>query len=398
MNNRYIHSLFTVLLTSVFLINSCKYNNNVEVRYNSFYKIDFSESINEKRNVLLSEIADTLIYVQLDNEKDALIGTVINAHLTKEYIFIQHSGSSLISQFSRDGSFIRNVGSIGRGPQEYLLARHFSINEKDRKIYIHTNWSRKILVYSFDGDYLKKIEFAGLDNGIYTWYKDNLFVGFSEPYIGNEVSVFTVVNDVGDTIQTIPNYNLWSKKYQTRGITSFIGRNVFYWFQNSLHMKGWYNDTVYCLTDNLHVKPKYYINLDSYQIPAQKNLRDPSQKYYWIGVNESASYIFINYGTFSLKSKEKGIMYYNKSSRILSALDNNSDQFGFINDLDSGPRFRPDFSNDSLSYFFINSIDFTAHLNLVPDFRNKLLLTGIISGSSHFNDENNDILIIAKLK
>ena len=130
-----------------------------QVESNHFFTIDFAEIIKHKREVPISEIAESVEYIPLENTQESMIGNIMDVQLTKDYIFIQHNGSALLTQFNRNGNFIRHFGTEGRGPKEYALMRIFSLDEKNKLVYIHTNWTQKILVFNFEGEYVKTIKF-----------------------------------------------------------------------------------------------------------------------------------------------------------------------------------------------------------------------------------------------
>ena len=359
-------------------INNEKQNNDQILQNSQFLTIDFAEILKPKREVAISEIAGSVDYIYLEKTPKSLIGSIMDAYITKEYVFIRHNGTRLLTQFSRDGKFVRQIGSEGRGPKEYALMRKFSIDEKNELIYIHTNWTRKILVYSFNGEYVKTIKFEGVGRGYITWCRDSLFVSFSEPHIGNESYVFMEINSYGDTIQGVKNHIFWNSNESSSFMVSYWGQNSFYRADKKLHMKGWYNDTVYTYDSENKIVPKYFIDLKEYklptdQIPERKSSKSIPVNCYWTGVNESTDYIFIRYGShWSQKStkEERGYMFVNKKTGAGTALINKGEDYGFVNDLDAGPDFKPEYSNDTVAYYFITAMDYKEYLDS-EEFQNR---------------------------
>lgn len=382
-----------------------------ELQNSQFLTIDFPEILKRKREVPVSEIAESVVYIPLEKTPKSLIGSIFDAYITKEYIFINHNGSPLLTQFSHDGKFVRQIGHEGRGPREYALMRKFSIDETNELIYIHTNWTRKILVYSFSGDYVKTIKFDGVGRGRITWCRDSLLVSFIEPQNGNESYVFIEIDSHGDTIQGVENQLFWDSNESSKFMVSYWGRNEFYWADEKLHMKGWYNDTVYTYDSENKIVPKYFIDLKEHklptdQIPERKSSKSIPGNCYWTGVNESTDYIFIRFGTVwspnSKNEEEQDCIFVNKKTRIGTALINKGQDYGFINDLDAGPYFKPEYSNDTLAYCFVSAMDFKMYLDTeefqdrsakFPDQKEK---------HRQFNktleEDDNHILILANLK
>ena len=148
---------FPVLLTLIFALSilACNHKTNKndltktkvvsEAESAQFFTIDFAEIIKNQKEVPLSDIAKSVEFIQFENTDKALLGNVFDVQLTPEYFFIKHSGSRLLTQFDRNGKFIRYIGKEGRGPKEYGLMRKFSLDQENRLIYIHTNWTHKVM-------------------------------------------------------------------------------------------------------------------------------------------------------------------------------------------------------------------------------------------------------------
>ncbi len=379
---------------------------------NAFFTIPFAEIIKHKQEVPISKIAENVEFIQFENSDKALLGRIMDLQLTKDYIFIKHTGSNLLTQFDRNGKFIRHVGREGRGPKEYGLMRVFSIDENNELIYIHTNWTRKILVYNFDGEYVNTIRLDGFDRLQMVWAHDSVFVSFSEPNMGTEPFVFMETNFHGDTLQTIQNHIFWEKKGQNSFLISYLGRDNFYLANNKLHMKGWYNDTVYTYNNKNKIIPKFLVDLKEHKIPEdlipEKMSGKPLPKEcYWVGVNESADYIFVRYGSHMDKTKskdemEEGCVLYDKKTKEGVALKNKGEEYGFVNDLNGGPDFKPRFSNDSLVFVDITAMDMKQYLDSqgfknreakFPEQKEKLAQLG-----KTLTEDGNSFLMVAKLK
>jgi len=383
------------------------------VHPDSFFTIPFAEIIKNKREVAVSEIAKSVEYIQLGNTEESMLGNIMDVQLTKDYIFVKHNGSRLLTQFDRNGHFIRHIGAEGRGPKEYGLMRKFSLDEKNQLIYIHTNWTHKIMVYNFDGEYIKTLQFGFSGRGFFVWSRDTFLVSFSEPQFGNEPYVFIETNPQGDTLQTTANHIFWDENEQSHLMVSYWGRNEFYRADDKLHMKGWYNDTVYTYNDENKFIPQFYINLGKHKIPddqvyERKSTQPVPDECYWVGVNESSDYVFIRYGLqFDRKSKSlhelaDGCVFYNKKTTEGTALKKRNGKCGFINDINGGPGFKPRYSNDTLIFADVTALDMKQHLDSeefktqevkFPEQKEKL-----VQLSKTLKEDDNSFLMIARLK
>lgn len=377
---------------------------------NVFFTIDFAEIIKTQRDVLLSEIAESVEYIPLENTGKSILGNVFDVQLTKEYIFIKHNGSRLLTQYNRNGKFIRHIGTEGRGPKEYALIRIFSLDEKNGLIYIHTNWTRKILVYNFNGEYVKTLKFKAVERGEVIWSRDSLFITFGEPQVGNEPFVFIEHNENGDTLQTIANHNFWNSDETSNSSVSIWGQNIFYRVENKLHIKSWYNDTVYTYNEHNKIVPEFFVDLKEHKIPndlvyERKSTRPMLKNYYWTGINESDKYIFIRYGLHGIRKigeGEYGCILYNKKIKEGVALKNQGEEYGFTNDLNGGPDFKPRYSNDSLIFVDVTAIDMKQYLDS-EKFKNQTVKfpeqkEKLVELNKTLKEDDNHFLMIARLK
>jgi hypothetical protein len=375
----------------------------------SFFSLDCGAMMKDYRIVPVSNFVDSLEYVVLETTVSSMLGRVFDAQFTRDYIFIEHNGP--LAQFDRKGKFLRLIGKVGRGPEEYNGMRAFSVDEVQRLIYIQANWARKILVYSFEGEFVKSID-LNLDDRIIVWSRDSLFMCFSEPQIGNEEYVFREIDSEGKRIQTVKNYSTWQDKAPFGRTNIYWGRNIFYRLNNKLHFKGEFNDTVYTYDSNYKVIPKFYIDLKEYRLPANLRIeRGPIHSippdFYWACVRETSRFIFIRYSTYAANPSDiwaldEGYIYVDKKTGVYETIHNKNDKSGFINDLDGGPDFIPEYTNDSLAFHFIKSIDMKEFissdnfLKSTPKYPEKKEL--LLNKMNGLKESDNDILVIAKLK
>lgn len=350
---------------------------------NSFYTIPFNQIVKNKREVKLSEFADDIEIIQLENTKEAFLGTFGNIEFTKEYFFVQCWGQPIL-QFSRTGKLIRRIGARGKGPGEYNNCLILSIDEKKEKIYIHTT-ELSMMVFNFEGDYLKTIKYPALENMLNFWIcgRDSTLVSYFESYRGNEPFVFIEHNEQGDTLQGISNYIPFDANEQAefpRFLPYYPEQNFSYHFANNLHLKSSYNDTVYTYNVNNKFVPKFVIGLGKYKLPAdliyeRKWNRPLPDNLCWTGVHETPDYVFIPYGYHfnqnksESKKEEKGYVLYNKKTKEGVAVEETK-AGGFVDDITGGPDFRPIITNANTALMLVSAMDMKQYLDS-DEFKNK---------------------------
>ncbi len=379
---------------------------------NTFYTIPFDEIVENIREVPLSEFADSVEFIQFETSEESLLGRIHDIQLTEDFVFLHHNGTGLLTQYSRDGKFVRHFGIIGRGPKEYQLMRKFSIDEENELVYIHTNWTRKIMVYNFEGEFVNALRFSAIGRGLISWSRDSMFISYSEPQFGNEPYVFIEHSEQGDTLQTTANHNFWKKDEVSHFMVMFWGQNQYYRFDNRLHMKGVYNDTVYSYNKQNEFYPKYHIRLGKHKITndlvyERKPTRAMPKDCLWIGVHETSNYIFIPYGyqynrqTGKAVNEDKGCVLYNKNTKQGVAV-NESILGGFVNDLSGGPDFKPIYTTDSKAYAPITALDMKMYLES-EDFKNQRVKfleqkEELIQMNKTLKEDDNHFLMVVNLK
>ncbi|GHT23616.1 hypothetical protein FACS189430_07160 [Bacteroidia bacterium] len=101
----------------------------------------------------LSQLLDTVRYVELDNAEQALLATIKNIKVTHELIYVLDIDDRL-KCFDRQGNFIRDAYSKGGGPNEIGHFIDFDVDES----YLYILDGAKIALFTFDhdGTFVKK--------------------------------------------------------------------------------------------------------------------------------------------------------------------------------------------------------------------------------------------------
>ncbi|GET35101.1 hypothetical protein PbJCM13498_39640 [Prolixibacter bellariivorans] len=382
---------------------------------NSFYTIPFADILKHQREVKLSEFANDVNIIPLDNTKDALLGHFENIELTKNYIFVM-CWKQPILQFSRTGKFIKYIGRIGKGPDEYTACMKMSVDEKNKRIYLQIADQGKMMVFNFDGEYVKTIANPAMEDfyNFWIWSRDSMQISYFEQAWGNQPFVFIEHNEKGDTLQGIPNHIFFDKNMQADPFYTMLykDQNFEYRFGNKLHLKSCYNDTVYTYDANNKFVPQFAIDLGKHKLPAdlayeRKWTRSMPGDLCWTGVHETSNYVFIPYGYHFDPNKPKtkngdlGYVLYNKQTKEGVAIKETK-QGGFINDITGGPDFRPTYTNDSTAVMLVSALDMKQYLESdafknqevkFPERKKKLEELG-----KSIKEDDNSFLVVAKLK
>lgn len=239
---KYFQSILSLYF--IYLLSSCS-----STPMGMLETIDTSSTI----NVPAEELIDNISYVKLETTSTNLIGNVSELLFTDSLIIVvDRNISKSIHVFGSDGHYIRKIGSLGSGPNEYDNICHVALSFDKTRLHILTG--RRLLTFNLDGsfvkgesikstfhflEYLNKNTFATVNifgcfnrvnsnnrevlavkdkewNNLYTAinssYKLNDdFMGYDRPLININDNIY-LLPDISDTIylvtdkETIPRY------------------------------------------------------------------------------------------------------------------------------------------------------------------------------------------------
>jgi hypothetical protein len=336
-------------------------------------KIDMEEVVNQPITQLnLSMVADSLEYIQLETHSESLIDNIFGVVLTEEFIFLRTSGRIL--KFSRDGKYLSQIGSQGRGPGEYPGLRNISIDNDKERIFIYPNYIREIIVYDFNNNYQGNISLFGsyydlarevsylgnnyfIASGVWTILGD---FSFSE-----DMFVVALVDSTGRIIKKIDSPLIQATDYINNENLNNPGTYPPSYFDSialSLGLSG--SDTIYAVSHK-GIEPRYILDFGRYNAPFEIKYgysRDQNERgrimekrygYLWImGMPlETRDYLFLqfsfnDYLYLAAYSKQSGqSLVFREKGTVHSGLVFNTDSFGFKNDLDGGLHFYPRWTN-----------------------------------------------------
>ena len=321
--------------------------------------INIKEALEKSEPIKLSEIADSIKYIVLSKDKKVLTKRFLYLEMFDNDIFMQLG--SLIYRFDRNGTFLNTIGKIGRGPEEYLNGSMFSINPISETVYVYRNFSHDFVSYNFSGIFLHNLPFrSNHDIGSFICMSDSTFFIYPVYWgvVPKDMFLCGTFNYHGRKIhtikhpaQTIPaDFN--ASKFMTGGPWP-----IYTYFNDELIAMCDF-DTVYKIAESSiysafilnwgnmprskTFEEKYYINsrpINSIANPTK--LFETSLKAF-ILINDHINYHLIEFDKRNLNSK----------SMILSDKDN----LGFINDIDGGSNFYPEWTNRKGS-IWIKSIE-----------------------------------------
>lgn len=211
----YLGTYMTISLCGFLL--SCASGNTIISKNANIYTLNF-DNIEQRESLIFSSIFKSVKAIVLDN-KEVLIGKIEKMQPYESTLFILDSQSAKgVYEFSKNGEFIRKIGSVGNGPGEYNACNDFTINEQTKEIYIYDSYNKRINKYDIEtGAYKSSLNIEAENTIDRIWYNSGRLYA---------VNTFFRVN------QKEPYYIL-----QQLDITT--GKKVDYWMSASQYNKGW---------------------------------------------------------------------------------------------------------------------------------------------------------------
>lgn len=152
------HILFCFLFILFF---SC--GNESEDQQDSFTIISVDPSANDQLSI--DDIAEEVDAVKLEETDESLISYVAKVQRTDDYIFVLDLSLKKVLQFDLEGNYIKSIGKVGDGPEEIPMITSFLVDKESSYIYIAGQ--SKIVVYDFEGGFVRSISGFILPNYIY---------------------------------------------------------------------------------------------------------------------------------------------------------------------------------------------------------------------------------------
>jgi hypothetical protein len=328
----YLKKHFFITLALI-LIYACKSSDNSQ--YN------FDPRTIKGKEITLSEISDFVTYVPLENT--ILIGNIGHIKFINQSIYF-YSNEGIVA-FDRVKKQLTKIGSLGRGPGEYLDHRHFTVDEKTETVY-DLDIGDIVKTYSRSGQFLRSfpIQRNGSSASI-DFFESKLFVSYALQYENAKYS-WIVFDTLGNVIKKresgIP---IFSSIYGVSDASYKLKDRIFYW--NS------YTDTVFSILPDLTEETSFIISPGEHRYPRSRSVPvNPYEKYMVLNsIFETSRYIVIRY-----YFKREILLLYDKKDKksflIYLEFDRNIRLNGIINDLDGGSWFFPE------SYFTENGREY----------------------------------------
>jgi hypothetical protein len=322
--------------------------------------VDISEA-----KVNVSEVFSSVEFIKLETPKESLLTYPVDFQIVDDYIII-FDGTLKVYMYTKTGKFVRQIGKTGRGPGEYSQLTDVFVDKENHLIEILEDFKRRILVYDFNGNFIK--ENIGLVAKSFGKDKKGNYLFFSEYYglYGKNVTdplntQVLLANSTGTVLSTFEKDFVPMGKFiapvNASCIKEFAGELIFNPHRSC---------TIYRLADE-SLLPYYQIDFGEKNVPKKYLLAGEELE------KETYKYLQSNYVTEVLGFLEtnKNVYFWFHFGRntyytfynIENAKSITVNRSNFVNDLAFVDFYFPKGRTDNKLINYLPSIDFKKQLD-----------------------------------
>ena len=177
----FMRKINSLLILIVFL--SCATNDrktDTSFQNEDIISIDLKD-IPLEETIFLSDFFSKVTLIPLETNENSLIGHFSGIQIYNELFFVLDKNVAKgVFIFDKEGNFIRKIGNVGQGPEEYIAISDFTIDKINNRLLTIDPESKKIHFYSIEnGNHIKSIRLHEQD----VYINDIVLIG--ERIIGN---------------------------------------------------------------------------------------------------------------------------------------------------------------------------------------------------------------------
>lgn len=217
---------FTILVVLVLTLTHCKkraiaYETNINGNNVVICPVN---KVTDTIQLYLSSLIESCEVVKLQNITEGLIDGAWHTEISKDYICIKTYGQYPAKLFDIHGQFIRNIGSIGRGPGEYSTLNGLQFSPSGDMLYLFPfGTTRKILAYDISGNHIKDIPLVYTQRKFKAFFSpDSIITVVSMPFQNDSAICFQQTLD-GRLIQKVsPPAHLINQSFDGEVFTNYL--------------------------------------------------------------------------------------------------------------------------------------------------------------------------------
>ncbi|MBN1144221.1 MAG: 6-bladed beta-propeller [Bacteroidales bacterium] len=387
---------------SIIVLLFCSCRNKEQDFQNSNRPEIINVSIPDHGILTLSELYQNFNLIKLQSrDKTGLINYISKMQVVKDRIFILSNNTILC--FKLDGSYLSSLDKKGKGPGEYSRISDFFIDTLVNCIEINDDLTKKIIRYSYDGNFLDEWKhnffvnrFIKINNYTYVFYCSSFINSNIKKRI---IFVNREKGEVQESHIDITDEEAWYLYIMdnTNFITSYNGTNQFLYSQC---------DTIYSITSK-GIIPNKVIHYAGQGIPQQLFKERHEDIFQFMQALNKTNYTGLIDNYYDTDSwiyftvKQKGNLYhviFNKDERNSKVADKIMDDMMFReHNYSSNSSFWPKYSSKNMIYYSLDPGEYKAILDSLQH-QGKALDKKLVAFGDSLSFLDNPVLIRFEIK
>lgn len=360
--------------------------------------LDIAAAIDNPREFDLSEIAENIDFIPLDNsDKRGLIGAYIgDLQESRHGFYICEGFMTPVQHFDRTGKLVSTIGRIGRGPDETSYITDMAVDYYEGNVYIN-GLNRTVVAYDKTGRMFARNDSISSNQLI---YNDGLLFSLQEsPDASYDKERFYFVKMYSGNLQpqgVIDAPNLGPSNYFfTDGRSGAYGYGSLSIMSDNgerLVVRQARNDTVYYYNAGT-LRPAMLMNTGRYTFPDDGYGRDPlvamSEKFYVVtNLWESERWIVVTASNFQRMPSGERLVFDREDLFTGFSATNVHGTSGLYLD---GVAFTPMYIRDNRLVGYIRTLDIIDNADGITDPKLKEI-------AATLKEDGNPVIVVAELK
>lgn len=278
--------------------------------------LDFEQAISNPENISFEDYIKDVKYVALETTDKSLVSGIGRCVITKENIFI--SNYDKLCSFTKSGKFIRQIGSPGRGPEEFQFLMDISFDYTENQICICDEGL--IVRYTADGEFVSRRKILGL--GVLPTFKINSKGNYycKRAHGPNESIALDVYDKDFNLLKSFKNSIVRKSGGRYQPFISMHNDAVYY--------NSYVNDTIFSVDANLNKKANWLIDYGKYKV-SKHNMEIIGGRYKG-GYLCTDLFIGGNLNIFSIRTKGSYagfILHFKNTNKLICPKDLNLEKY-----------------------------------------------------------------------
>ncbi len=302
-----------ILICSVIILTAC--NNSSKVN-GDIVVLNGMEAVKNAKELKLSDIAESIEYVKLETSPECLVseGSFV---VGKKYIVCFNRKPGNVLLFTREGKFLRSIGSRGKGPQEVEYPKNIDLSLDENRILIESmGFPGKVFEFTIEGKFIRSSPIPYMSEGGIKYFGSQYFIYLQNRYFKDSVNFPRVI--VLDQNMANPKtlYKI-DNKPNPDGMAAYQLRSLMGRMESGFNFRDCLNDTLYHVDESLNVKAKYIIRIGKNR-PLHTTMTQIEWDTYQNDIemiNEVKDYVFM---LAQIDGKRAHLVYDKKSGEIFS--------------------------------------------------------------------------------